>query len=105
MLCYIHVSNVFCRSCVIYLFLYSSSSSGLGSDDLTMQELPIFRKFHIPHIFNYSFDNVAVGGIRQRDNYSKSIDPKDRDGILQRCYKLWPSLKVLGDVFFPDLVY
>ncbi|KAL4237495.1 hypothetical protein ACF0H5_002210 [Mactra antiquata] len=40
-----------------------------------------------------SQDAVAIGGIRQKDNYSLTADPKERAGILERCYKLWPSLK------------
>ncbi|XP_045193020.2 D-aspartate oxidase-like isoform X1 [Mercenaria mercenaria] len=40
-----------------------------------------------------SFDAVAIGGIRQKNNFSLDIDPKDTAGILERCYKLWPSLK------------
>lgn len=39
------------------------------------------------------FDVVAVGGIRQENNFSLEVDPKDREGILERCYKLWPSLR------------
>lgn len=39
------------------------------------------------------FDSVAIGGIRQKDNYSMAIDPKDTAGILERCHRLWPSLK------------
>lgn len=40
------------------------------------------------------FDAVAIGGIRQKNNFSLEVDPKDREGILERCYKLWPSLRV-----------
>lgn len=38
-------------------------------------------------------DHVSLGGIRQKNNFSKEIDPEDTKGILERCYKLWPSLK------------
>ncbi|KAH3774961.1 D-aspartate oxidase-like isoform X2 [Dreissena polymorpha] len=46
------------------------------------------------------FDEVSLGGIRQKDNYSLDINPKDSEGIKERCYKLWPSLKnapVIGE--------
>lgn len=36
---------------------------------------------------------VSLGGIRQKNNFSKEVDPEDTKGILERCYKLWPSLK------------
>lgn len=39
------------------------------------------------------FDSVAIGGIRQKNNFSLDIDPKDTVGILERCQRLWPSLK------------
>lgn len=38
-------------------------------------------------------DLVSLGGIRQKNNFSREIDPEDTKGILERCYKLWPSLK------------
>ena len=37
---------------------------------------------------------VSLGGIRQKNNFSKEKDQKDTEGILQRCYDLWPCLKV-----------
>ncbi|XP_052816614.1 D-aspartate oxidase-like isoform X2 [Mya arenaria] len=39
------------------------------------------------------YDEVSIGGIRQKDNFNLEIDPKDTEGIKERCYKLWPSLK------------
>ncbi|XP_060563958.1 D-aspartate oxidase-like isoform X2 [Ruditapes philippinarum] len=39
------------------------------------------------------YDSLAIGGVRQKDNYNLEIDPKDTAGILERCYKLWPSLQ------------
>ncbi|WAR12752.1 hypothetical protein MAR_026932 [Mya arenaria] len=41
------------------------------------------------------YDEVSIGGIRQKDNFNLEIDPKDTEGIKERCYKLWPSLKVV----------
>lgn len=40
-----------------------------------------------------SRDYVSLGGIRQKGNWSREIDVRDSRGILERCYKLWPSLK------------
>ena len=38
--------------------------------------------------------SVSLGGTRQKNNFSKERDQKDTDAILQRCYDLWPNLKV-----------
>ena len=46
------------------------------------------------HMLFVRRDLVSLGGIRQKNNFSKEVDPEDTKGILERCYKLWPSLKV-----------
>ena len=36
-----------------------------------------------------------MGGIRQKDNFSREVEKSVSDGIKKRCYNLWPSLKVV----------
>ncbi|XP_033755736.1 uncharacterized protein LOC117338489 [Pecten maximus] len=38
-------------------------------------------------------DSLVLGGVRQKGNFSLQIDQRDRAGILERCYKLWPALQ------------
>jgi len=46
---------------------------------------------------------VSLGGVRQKDNYNLEVDSSDTAGIIDRCYKLWPVLKVNNELF-PFLV-
>lgn len=44
--------------------------------------------------FVFSGDIITVGGVRQTDDYTLEISEKDREEIKQKCYRLWPPLKV-----------
>ncbi|XP_078338665.1 D-aspartate oxidase-like [Crassostrea virginica] len=38
-------------------------------------------------------DLLVVGGCRQENNFNLNIETSDREGILERCYKICPALK------------
>ncbi|XP_061196294.1 D-aspartate oxidase-like [Saccostrea echinata] len=38
-------------------------------------------------------DLLVVGGCRQENNFNLNIESKDREGILERCLKIFPALK------------
>ncbi|XP_069112493.1 D-aspartate oxidase-like [Argopecten irradians] len=43
--------------------------------------------------FITSGEYLVLGGMKQVNNFSLQFDQKDRAGILDRCYKLWPSIQ------------
>ena len=45
-------------------------------------------------VFLLSVDHVVIGGTMQDGNWSTESSPIDRASILEKCYRLEPSLKV-----------
>ena len=39
-------------------------------------------------------DHVFCGGLAQVDNWNEQSDPKDVQGVLEKCAQLVPSIKV-----------
>lgn len=91
--------------------------SGLGAHSLVgdAKMYPIrgqIVKFHAPWVKNFVCDDdcltyifpgvncITLGGTRQTGNWRLEADAGDREGILERCFRLEPALhggKVVGE--------
>ncbi|XP_006006107.1 D-aspartate oxidase [Latimeria chalumnae] len=84
--------------------------SGLGSRQLAgdFKVYPVkgqIEKVHAPWLKHFirdgnglayiypGIDSVSLGGTRQQNNWSLSVDPADSKDIFDKCYALEPSLK------------
>lgn len=63
---------------------------------------PWIKHFYFAEDDTYIIPNsqlVVVGGTRQKRNWSLEISREDREGFLQRCSAMVPSIKVTYSVF------
>lgn len=50
--------------------------------------------FILNHLYNFSMDNVVLGGTKQINDYNLNVSESDTRRIIKGCYNISPTLKV-----------